>query len=159
MPKPLTVWTTINCGKFWKRMEYQTTWCASWEICRQVRKQQLELDVEQQTDISWSIVDTPKWICQAFMSKHYPITLMTQSFFLLDYQANWKFNLLLSSQRTSYYISTDLTNWTFFSYTTHMHRLVLYIPTNWVPSSIIFFVSVTIMPHSLLSEFPEDNIS
>ena len=33
MPKPLTVWITINCGKFWKRWEYQTTWSASWEIC------------------------------------------------------------------------------------------------------------------------------
>ena len=40
---------TINCGKFWKRWEYQTTWSASWEICMQVRKQQLELDMEQQT--------------------------------------------------------------------------------------------------------------
>ena len=40
---------TINCGKFWKRWEYQTTWPASWEICMQVRKQQLELDMEQQT--------------------------------------------------------------------------------------------------------------
>ena len=30
--KPLTVWITINCGKFWKRWEYQTTWPASWEI-------------------------------------------------------------------------------------------------------------------------------
>ena len=40
MPKPLTVWITINCGKFWKRWEYQTTWPASWEICMQVRKQQ-----------------------------------------------------------------------------------------------------------------------
>ena len=49
MPKPLTVWITINCGKFWKRWEYQTTWPASWEICTQVRKQQLELDMEQQT--------------------------------------------------------------------------------------------------------------
>ena len=29
--------------------EYQTTWSASWEICMQVRKQQLELDMEQQT--------------------------------------------------------------------------------------------------------------
>jgi len=47
MPKPLTVWITINCGKFWKRWEYQTTWPASWEICMQVRKQQLELDMEQ----------------------------------------------------------------------------------------------------------------
>ena len=38
MPKPLTVWITINCGKFWKRWEYQTTWPAYWEICMQVRK-------------------------------------------------------------------------------------------------------------------------
>ena len=43
------VWITITCGKFWKRWEYQTTWPASWEICIQVRKQQLELDMEQQT--------------------------------------------------------------------------------------------------------------
>ena len=49
MPKPLTVWITINSGKFWKRGEYQTIWPASWEICMQVRKQQLELDMEQQT--------------------------------------------------------------------------------------------------------------
>ena len=49
MPKPLTVWITINWGKFWKRWEYQTTWSASWEICMQVRKQQLKLDMEQQT--------------------------------------------------------------------------------------------------------------
>ena len=43
MPKPLTVWITISSGKFWKRWEYQTTWPASWEICMQVRKQQLRL--------------------------------------------------------------------------------------------------------------------
>ena len=49
MPKPLTVWITINCGKFWKRWEYQTTWPASWETYMQVTKQQLELDMEQQT--------------------------------------------------------------------------------------------------------------
>ena len=47
--KAFDVWITINCGKFWKRWEYQTTWSASWEICMQVRKQQLELDMEQQT--------------------------------------------------------------------------------------------------------------
>ena len=51
MPKPLTVWTTTNSGKFLKRWEYQTTWPASWEIYMQVRKQQLELDMEQQTGI------------------------------------------------------------------------------------------------------------
>ena len=48
-PKPLTVWITINCGKFWKRWEYQTTWSDSWETYMKVRKQQLELDTEQQT--------------------------------------------------------------------------------------------------------------
>ena len=47
MPKPLTVWITVNCGKFWRRWEYQTTWPASWETYMQVRKQQLELDTEQ----------------------------------------------------------------------------------------------------------------
>ena len=36
-------------GKFWERWEYQTIWPASWEICMQVRKQQLELYMEQQT--------------------------------------------------------------------------------------------------------------
>ena len=49
MPKPSTVRITINCGKFWKRWEYQTTWPASWETYMQVRRQQLELDMEQQT--------------------------------------------------------------------------------------------------------------
>ena len=48
MPKPLTVWITRKSGKF-NRWEYQTTWPASWEICMQVRKQQLELDMEKQT--------------------------------------------------------------------------------------------------------------
>ena len=36
-------------GKFFKRWDYQTTWPASWEICIQVKKQQLEPDMEQQT--------------------------------------------------------------------------------------------------------------
>ena len=48
MPKPLTVWSQ-QTGKFWKRWEYQTTWPASWEICMQVKKKQLELDMEQHT--------------------------------------------------------------------------------------------------------------
>ena len=48
MPKPLTVWITTNYGKFLKRWEYQTTWPASWEICMQDKKQQLELDMKQQ---------------------------------------------------------------------------------------------------------------
>ena len=48
--KPLTVWITINCGKLWKTWEYQTIWPVSWETYMQVREQQLELDMEQQTD-------------------------------------------------------------------------------------------------------------
>ena len=38
MLKPLTMWITTNCGKFWKRWEYQTTWPASWETCKPVKK-------------------------------------------------------------------------------------------------------------------------
>ena len=38
-----------KCEKFWKRWEYQITLPASWETYMQVRKQQLELDMEQQT--------------------------------------------------------------------------------------------------------------
>ena len=49
MPKPLTVWITTNCGKFFKRWEYQTSLPDSWEICMQVNKQQLEPDKAQQT--------------------------------------------------------------------------------------------------------------
>ena len=49
MPKPLTVWITTKCGKFWKRWKYQTTWPAFWEVGMQVKKQQLEPDMEQQT--------------------------------------------------------------------------------------------------------------
>ena len=50
----LWLWITTDCGsqqtgKFLKRWAYQTTWPASWEICVQIRKQQLELDMEQQT--------------------------------------------------------------------------------------------------------------
>ena len=49
-PKPLTVWITTNCGKFFKRQEYQSTLPASWKTCMQVKKQQLEAYMEQHTD-------------------------------------------------------------------------------------------------------------
>ena len=66
MPKHLTVWITINCGKFWDRWEYQTTCPASWEICMQVRKQQLEL--------AWNntVVPNRKWST----SRLYTVTLL-----------------------------------------------------------------------------------
>ena len=47
------VWITTNYGKFLKRWEYQTTLPVSWEICMQVKKQQLELDMEKQTCSNW----------------------------------------------------------------------------------------------------------
>ena len=47
--KPLTVWITTNYGNFLKTWEYQTTWPASWEIYMEVKKKQLDLDMEQQT--------------------------------------------------------------------------------------------------------------
>ena len=43
------VWVTTNCGKFLKWWEYQTILPASWELCRQVKRQQLEPDMEQRT--------------------------------------------------------------------------------------------------------------
>ena len=39
----------INCGKFLKRWEYQTTFPVSWKICMQIKKKQLEADMEQWT--------------------------------------------------------------------------------------------------------------
>ena len=47
--KTPTVWITTNYEKFFNIWEYQTTLPASWETCLQVKKQQLELDMEQQT--------------------------------------------------------------------------------------------------------------
>ena len=44
--KPLTVWFTTNHGKFLKWWEYQATLPAFWETCVQVKKQQLEPDIE-----------------------------------------------------------------------------------------------------------------
>ena len=43
------VWITTNCGKFLRRLVYQTTLLAPWEICMQVKKQQLVPDMEQWT--------------------------------------------------------------------------------------------------------------
>ena len=43
------VWITTNCGKFLERWTYQSILPASWEICMQFKKQQLQLDMEQQT--------------------------------------------------------------------------------------------------------------
>ena len=49
MLKPLTMWITTHCGKLLKRWEYQTTLPVFWETCMQDKKQQLELNMKQQT--------------------------------------------------------------------------------------------------------------
>ena len=67
MPKPLTLWITTNCGKFFKRWEYQTTWPASWEICMQVKKQQLE-------QLLWNNGLVPNW--ERSTSRLYIVTLL-----------------------------------------------------------------------------------
>ena len=61
------VWITTNCGNFLKRWEYQTTWPASWEICMQVKKQQLEPDMEQSTGSK---------LGKEYMSRLYIVTLV-----------------------------------------------------------------------------------
>ena len=43
------VWITTNRGKFLKRWKYQTTLPVSWETCMQIKKQQLEPDMEKWT--------------------------------------------------------------------------------------------------------------
>ena len=51
MLKPLTTWITTNCGKFFKRWEYQTTLPVFWETYLWVKKQQQEWDMEQWTGL------------------------------------------------------------------------------------------------------------
>ena len=79
MPKPLTVWITINCGKFWQRWEYQVTWPASWETCMQVRKQQLELNMNNR------LVPNRK----RSMSRLYIVTLLIQLICRVHHEKCW----------------------------------------------------------------------
>ena len=59
----------MNCGKFLKRWEYQTTLSASLEICMQVKKEQLELDREQQTGSKlWKEYDKAVYYYLAYLS-------------------------------------------------------------------------------------------
>jgi len=96
MPKPLTVWITINCGKFWKRWEYQTTWSASWEICMQVRKQQLELLEEtvrtalrKQTDHSVIFEIASKYCILDSFADYYGYSISSKGFFVVDIMIIW----------------------------------------------------------------------
>ena len=64
-PKSSTVWITMNCGKFLKRWEGQTTLRAFWETCMQVKKQQIDLNME------WLVQNGER-----SMSRLYIITLL-----------------------------------------------------------------------------------
>ena len=75
----LTVWITTNCGKFWKRWEYQTTWPASCETCMQVKKQQLEPDMEEQTSQN----------LERSMSKLYIVTLLIWLTYRVNHEKCW----------------------------------------------------------------------
>ena len=77
MLKSLTVWSTTNCEKFLKRQEYQTTLFVSWETCMQVRKQQLELDTEQQTSSKLGKEYVKAVYCHP--AYHYYVTLQSTS--------------------------------------------------------------------------------
>ena len=96
-PKPFTVWITKNCGKFFKRQEYQTTLTASWEICMQVKKQQLELDKEQQFSsvqlLSRVRLFATSWIAarQASLS----ITISRSAFKLMSIESVMPFSHLI----------------------------------------------------------------
>ena len=77
-PKPLTVWITIHWGKFWKRWEYQATWPASWDICMQVRKQQLELDMDWTRLSDWT--ELSRWCYLTISSSAVSFSVCLQSF-------------------------------------------------------------------------------
>jgi len=51
--KLLIVCITTKCGKFFKRWEYQTILPVSWETCVQVKKQQLEPDMDNRLVPNW----------------------------------------------------------------------------------------------------------
>ena len=64
-----------------KRWEYQTTWPASWEICIHVKKQQLELDMEQQTGSKLG----KEYIKAVYCHPTYLIYMQSTSWEMLDW--------------------------------------------------------------------------
>jgi len=94
------VWITINCGKFWKRWKYQTTWSTSWEICMQVRKQQLEVDMEQQTGSKWE----KKFVKAVYCHPVYLTYMQNTSWETLD----WKKHKLESRLPREISITSDM---------------------------------------------------
>ena len=128
MPKPLIVWTTTNCGKFLKRWKYQTTWPASWEICMEIRKQQLELDMNNRLvpgkGVCQGCILSP---CLFNLYAEYIVrnaglryaedtTLMAESeeelkSLLMKVRGQWNLGLKLNIQKTKIMASGPITSW------------------------------------------------
>ena len=91
MPKPLTMWITTNHGKFFRIWKYQTTWPASWEIYIQVKNQQLELDMEQQTDSK----SGKEYVKAAYCHRAYLTYMHSTSWEMLDWMKHkWESRFL-----------------------------------------------------------------
>ena len=84
-PKPLTIRITTNGGKFFKRWEYQTTLPASWEICMRVKKQQLELDIEQQSGSK----SGKEYVKAVYCHPAYLTYMQSTSWEMLDWMKHW----------------------------------------------------------------------
>ena len=153
MPKPLTVWITINCGKFWNRWEYQTTWAASLEICMQVRKQQLELDMEQQPRpisfrMDWLHLLAAQGTLKSLIQHHSSKTSVLQcsAFFIVQ----------LSHPYMTTGKSIALTRWTFVGKVmsllfNKLSRLVI----TFLPSSKCLLISWPQSPSAVILEPPK----
>ena len=84
------MWITTNGGKFFKRWKYQITLPASWEICRQVKKQQLELDMKQQTGSKLG----KEYVKAAYCHPAYYLTYMQSTLENLSYSILYKNSIL-----------------------------------------------------------------
>ena len=69
-------------GKFWNRWEYQTTWPASWETYMQVRKQQLDLDMEEQTGSKYE----KEYVNAVYWHPAYLTSMQSTSWEMLDWK-------------------------------------------------------------------------
>ena len=85
MLKTLSVWITTNCGIFLKRQEYQATLPASWETCMRVKKQQLDLDMEQQTGSKLG----KEYIKTVYCHPAYLTYMQSTSWETLDWNTSW----------------------------------------------------------------------
>ena len=103
IPKALTVWITTNYGKF-KRWEYQATWPASWEICIQVKKQQIELNMEKQIASKLG----KEYVSAVFCDTAYLIYMQSKSLEMLDWMKH-KLELRLPGKINNFRYTDDAT--------------------------------------------------